>query len=136
MANRSSTNSIDVQELITEVAKVELKALNSGIECWQAWINQVAKLSNIAADTLQAIQDDKASLSDTARRLTDFGKENTDVLRDLSSRLSKRYFDELDRLTTVIGERGDRPAPASKAKRTAKKTTRKAGPGKDVRPTA
>ena len=126
MANRSAAKSIDLQELITQVARVELKAVNSGIECWQVWINQVAKLSNIAGDTLQAIQDDKASLSDTARRLTAFGKENTDVLRDLSSRLSKQYFDELERLADVA-DKNDERATASRAKRTtSKKTTRKA----------
>ena len=136
MANRSAAKSIDLQELITQVARVELKAVNSGIECWQVWINQVAKLSNIASDTLQAVQDDKASLSDTARRLTAFGKENTDVLRDLSSRLSKQYFDELERLADVA-DKNDERATASRAKRTAsKKTTRKARASKGAHSSA
>ena len=136
MANRSATKSIDLQELITQVARVELKAVNSGIECWQVWINQVAKLSNIASDTLQAVQDDKASLSDTARRLTAFGKENTEVLRDLSSRLSKQYFDELERLADVA-DKNDERATASRAKRTAsKKTTRKARASKGAHSSA
>jgi hypothetical protein len=136
MANRSAAKSIDLQELITQVARVELKAVNSGIECWQVWINQVAKLSNIASDTLQAIQDDKASLSDTARRLTAFGKDNTEVLRDLSSRLSKQYFDELERLADVA-DKNDERATASRAKRTAsKKTTRKARASKDAHSSA
>lgn len=136
MENRSAAKSIDLQELITQVARVELKAVNSGIECWQVWINQVAKLSNIASDTLQAIQDDKASLSDTARRLTAFGKENTEVLRDLSSRLSKQYFDELERLADVADKNDERPT-ASRAKRTAsKKTTRKARASKGAHSSA
>src|SRR5262245_17375613 len=104
MKKQSSRKTVDLQELITEAARVELKALNAGIECWQVFINQVAKFSNIAGDTLEAVQDDKASLSDAARRLTAFGKENTDELRDLSGRLSKRYFDELDRIATIIGD--------------------------------
>lgn len=137
MEKRSAAKSIDLQELITQVARVELKAVNSGIECWEVWIKQVAKLSNIASDTLQAIQDDKASLSDTARRLTAFGKENTEVLRDLSSRLSKQYFDELERLADVA-DKNDERVTASRAKRRAskKKTTRKARASKDVHTSA
>ena len=134
MENRSA-KSIDLQELVTQVARVELKAVNSGIECWQVWINQVAKLSNIASDTLQAIQDDKASLSDTARRLTAFGKDNTEVLRDLSSRLSKQYFDELERLAN-IADKSDERATASRAKRKTSKKTRKARTSKDAHTTA
>jgi hypothetical protein len=134
MENRSA-KSIDLQKLVTQVARVELKAVNSGIECWQVWINQVAKLSNIASDTLQAIQDDKASLSDTARRLTAFGKDNTEVLRDLSSRLSKQYFDELERLAN-IADKSDERATASRAKRKTSKKTRKARTSKDAHTTA
>lgn len=114
MVNRSSSKSVDLQELITGVAKLELKTLKAGMECWQVWISQVAKLSNIANDTLEAIQDDKASLSDAAHRLTKFGKENADVVRDLSSRLSKTYFDELERLTATFNPRGDKPARIKK----------------------
>lgn len=133
MKTQSSRKSVDLQELITEAARVELKALNAGIECWQVFINQVAKFSNIAGDTLEAVQDDKASLSDAARRLTAFGKENTDVLRDLSGRLSKRYFDELDRLATFIG---DGEAKSAKKRATAKKARRKSSQAKDAHPSA
>lgn len=117
MASRSSSKSIDVQELITEAARLELKTLNAGVEFWQVWFNQATKLSNIAGDTLQAIQDDKASMSDTARRLTEFGKENADVFGELSSRLSKSYFEELGRLTSAIEAKESKPAQTKKATR-------------------
>ena len=69
------------------------------------WLGQAAKLANIANDTLQAIQDDKASLSATARRLTEFGKQNAEVFSDLSSRMSKRYYGELDRLAAAVDKK-------------------------------
>lgn len=142
MANPSSFKSIDLQELITEAAKLELKALNAGVECWQVWINQVAKLSNIANDTLQAIEDDKASVSDAAHRLTKFGRENAEVVRELSSRLSKSYFEEIDRLTASLDSKGAKAALAKSAPRSegkakaAKKAAKKVTRRKDAQPTA
>jgi hypothetical protein len=128
MVTQSSSKTIDLQKIFTGAAKLELKALHAGVECLQVWINQAAKLSNIASDTLQAIQDDKGSLSETARRLTEFGKQNTDVVRDLSSRLSKSYYDELGRLTAAIDSKAGKPARGSKAARRsapAKKASRR-----------
>ena len=117
MAMQSSSKTIDLQKMITGAAKLELKALRAGVECMQVWINQAAKLSNIASDTLQAIQDDKGSLSETAHRLTEFGKQNADVFGDLSTRLSKSYYEELGRLTTAIDSKAGKPARESKATR-------------------
>lgn len=142
MANRSSFGGIDLQELVTEAAKLELKALHAGVECWQVWINQVAKFSNIANDTLQAIEEDKASASDAARRFTKFGKENAEVLTALSSRLSKSYFEEIDRLTaTIEPKENKRAAPRkaaskSKAKAAVKRVARKSSRKKVARPAA
>ena len=127
MATQSASKVIDLQNVITGAAKLELKALAAGVECLQVWINQAAKLSNIASDTLQAIQDDKGSLSETARRLTEFGKQNAEVFGDLSSRLSKSYYDELGRLTAAVDRKvgksargrkaAHRPAPVRKGSR-------------------
>jgi len=73
MAAQSSSKSIDVQKVISGAAELEVKALLAGVEYLQVWISQAGKLASIAGDTLQAIKNDKGSLSDTARRLTDFG---------------------------------------------------------------
>lgn len=115
MATQSSSKAIDLQKVITGAAKLELKVLLAGVECLQVWINQAARLSNIASDTLQAIKDDKGSLSVTARRLTEFGKQNAEVFGDLSSRLSKSYYDELGRLASAVESKSGKPARGSKA---------------------
>ena len=98
MAAQSSTKSIDLQKVISGAAELEVKALLAGVEYLQVWIGQAARLASIANETLQSIQDDKASLADTARKLTDFGKQNAEVFTDLSNRMSQRFFGELDRL--------------------------------------
>lgn len=126
MANRSSLKSVDLQELITKAAKLELKVLNAGVDCWQVWINQVAKFSNIANDTLHAIEDDKVSMSGAARRFTEFSKENAEVLRDLTSRLSKSYFDEIDRLADSVESAEDKPV-SQKSKPVAPRKTAQRG---------
>lgn len=105
MAVQPSLKTVDLEKLIGGVAKMELKALHAGIECVQVWISQAAKLSAIAGDTLQAIQDDKASLAATARRLTEFGKQNADAFGSLSARLNATYYGELERLTDAVGTR-------------------------------
>ncbi|MBC7779833.1 MAG: hypothetical protein H7125_06955 [Proteobacteria bacterium] len=102
----ASSNTIDFQKLLTGAARLELKAVLAGMECVQVWINQSAKFSTIVTDTLQSVQDDKGSLSDTARRLTDFGRENAEVFTTLSSKMSQRYFDELGRLTSAVVDKG------------------------------
>jgi hypothetical protein len=109
MATQSASNAIDLQKLMAGAAELELKALMAGVEAMQVWISQAAKLSAIAGETLQAIQDDKASLPEVARRLTDFGRQNTEVYAELSTKMSRRYFDELNRLAkAVVPETKDR----------------------------
>lgn len=98
MVSRASSNSIDVQKVVSGAAKLELKLLNASVEAMQVYLNQAGRLSNLAGDTLQAIQDDKATLADTARKLTEFGRQNVKAYADLSQRLGALYYDELDRL--------------------------------------
>ena len=98
MASHASSNFIDVQKLVSGAARLELKWLNAGVEAMQVYINQAARLSNLAGDTLQAVQDDKATLADTARKLTAFGRQNLQAYADLSQRLGASYYNELDRL--------------------------------------
>jgi hypothetical protein len=128
MVTRTVSSPIDLQQAITGAAKLEVKALLAGIEYVQVWISQAAKLSNIASDTLRAIEDKKGSLSETARRLTDFGRDNAAVFGDLYSRQSKSYFDELGRLTAAFDGRAGQPSRRGKSKRTASpaKTVRRA----------
>jgi hypothetical protein len=98
MATQSSSTSIDVQKLLSGAAKLELKLLNAGVETMQVYINQASRFSSLASETLQAIQDDKATLSDTARKLTAFGRQNAQAFADLSQKLNASYYDELERI--------------------------------------
>lgn len=102
MANRSSTNtsgSIDVQKLVNGALKLEVKLLNAGVDTLRVYLNQAARFSNLASETLQAVQDDKATLAATAKKLTDFGRQNVQTFAELSQRLGASYYDELDRLS-------------------------------------
>jgi len=127
MATEASTTSVDIQRLLVGAAKLELKALIAGVEYWQTWINQAAKLSGIASDTLNAIQEDKASLPGTLRRLTDFGKDNTQVFAALSNRLGQAYYDELGRLTqATVNKIGARKARRASSATAAAPTTKRA----------
>lgn len=98
MATRDSSKPIDLQKLVSEAAKLELKLLNAGVETLQVYINQAGRLSSLAGDTLRDIQDDKASLADTARKLTDFGRQSVKVYAELAQRMGTAYYNELDQL--------------------------------------
>lgn len=98
MATRDSSKAIDVQKLVSGAAKLELKLLNAGVEALQVYINQAGRLSSLAGDTLREIQDDKATLADTARKLTDFGRQNVKVYAELAQRLGASFYNELDQL--------------------------------------
>lgn len=126
MATRVSTRAIDVQQLLNGAAKLEVKLLNAGVEVARVYLNQATRFSSLADDTLKAIQDDKATLADTARKLTDFGRQNVQAFADLSRRLGASYYDELDRLADAAlkSRAAAAPAPAS-ASAPASKAARK-----------
>jgi hypothetical protein len=115
MATRSSSSSLDVQKLLGGAVKLELKLLNAGVETIQVYINQASRLSSLASETLQAIQDDKASLSETARKLTAFGRQNAQAFADLSQKLSASYYGELDRIADNVLKPSDKVDPAATA---------------------
>lgn len=112
MATESSNKSIDVQKLLSGAAKIEIKLINAGVEAMQVSINQAARFSSLAADTLQALQDDKATLADTARKLTEFGRQNVQAYAALSQKLGASYYDELDKLADSAFRKNDAPSPA------------------------
>jgi len=132
MATRSVSSSLDVQKLLGGAVKLELKLLNAGVETMQVYINQASRFSSLASETLQAIQDDKASLSETARKLTAFGRQSAQAFADLSQKLSASYYKELDHIADNVLKPSDkvdtaaaaRPAPAQKPLRRARKTRR------------
>jgi hypothetical protein len=125
MATRAASNPIDVQKLVSGAAKLELKLLNAGVEALQVYINQAARLSSLASDTLQAIQDDKATLADTAHKLTAFGRQYVQDYASLSQRLGASYYAELDRLADSVLKSGTDKDGTSAATGTDSTTTPK-----------
>jgi hypothetical protein len=130
MATQSPLKSIDLQKVISGAAELEVKALLAGVEYMQVWISQAGKLAGIASDTLQAIKNDKGSLSATVHRLTDFGKQNAEVFGDLSSRMSRSYYSELDRLAKAVTSKpgksaGSKPTVEKRSRPTKKAVRRK-----------
>ncbi|HTO66087.1 MAG TPA: hypothetical protein VMM15_33100 [Bradyrhizobium sp.] len=116
MASQSSAKSIDLQGLLGEAVKFEVRSLSAGAEYLQAWIGQAAKLVDLAETTLHDIEEDKGSLSKTARALVKFGQQNADAFSDLSGRFSRLYFEEINRFVDVIESKGEkRQAPNAKS---------------------
>jgi hypothetical protein len=114
MASQESSKSIDVQKLLTGAAKIELKLIQSGVEALQVYMNQASRFSNLAGDTLQAVQDDKATLADTARKLTDFGRQSVKAYVELAQKMGAAYYDELDRLAgKALKTESNAAAPAT-----------------------
>ena len=113
MATRSP--SIDLQKVLSGAARLEVKLLNAGVEALQVYINQASRFSTLAAETLQEVQDNKATLSGTARKLSDFGRQSTHAYADLAQRLSASYYDEFDRLAHSREKASSSPAAASGA---------------------
>jgi hypothetical protein len=107
VATRSASNAIDVQKAVSGAVSLELKLFNAGVEAMQVYVNQAARFSTIAGDTLKAIQDDKASMSDAVRNITAFARQNAQAFADLSHKLSTSYYDELDRMAQGILKSAD-----------------------------
>ena len=118
MAGQTSDRDIDFQNLFIETAKLELKVLNAGMDICHVWINQAAKLSSIANDSLQEIEQDKLSLPEAVQRFSDFSKGNVVVFGELAGRLSQSYFEGISEIVaTGSREGGKRSASQSTAKR-------------------
>lgn len=133
MVTRTSSSLIDIQQLVGGAIKYEVKILNAGVDAMRVYLNQAARFSNLASDALREVQDDKASLSGTARKLTEFGRQNAHAFAELSERLSTSYYDELDRLaksSLSSAPAATRPTvqarPATKAAAPVPKPARKA----------
>ncbi|MBB2484726.1 hypothetical protein H5407_05745 [Mitsuaria sp. WAJ17] len=109
------TPSIDLQKVLSGAARLEVKLLNAGVEALQVYINQASRFSSLAAETLQAVQEDKATLADTARKLSDFGRQSAHAYADLAQRLSASYYDEFDRLANS-GQKTPSALPAARAR--------------------
>lgn len=137
MSTRTPTRSIDVQKLVNGALKLEVKLLNASVDTMRVYLNQAARFSNLASETLQAVQDDKATLAGTAKKLTDFGRQNVQTFAELSQRLGASYYDELDRLaggalksgpvqtgSAVVHAAANAVRPAAKAARRAAKPAR------------
>ena len=127
MATRAQSNPVDLQKLFTAAAVLEVKAVSAGIEYWQLWANQAAKLSGIANDTLTSIQDDKASFGETAKRLNEFGRQNAEAFTDLAGRLSQSYFDELGRLTKSLRAEGSAARKSLRVEGSAQRRSKRGG---------
>ncbi|HEX4235533.1 MAG TPA: hypothetical protein VH041_14655 [Caldimonas sp.] len=118
MSSRASTTpSIDVEKLVNGALKLEVKLLNASVDTMRVYLNQAARFSNLASETLQAVQDDKATLAGTAKKLTEFGRQNVQTFAELSQRLGASYYDELDRLAngTLKSSTAAKARPATKA---------------------
>lgn len=102
MATRTSSRSIDIQQLVGGALKYEVKLLNAGVDAMRVYLNQAARFSNLASDALQEVQEDKASLSGTAGKVAEFGRQNAQAFAELSQRLSTSYYNELDRLAKSL----------------------------------
>ena len=111
------TKSIDIQKLVSDAATLEIKLLNAGVEAMQVYIKQASRFSELTAQTLQEVQDDKATLAQTARKVSTFGRESLQAYADLAQRLGTRYYDELDRLadTPASKPEADKAAASRKA---------------------
>ncbi len=105
----------DVEAALSDLARLELRALQVGVEYVQVWLTQAARLSVIAAETLSQMQDQKASLQGTARRLNQFGRQNAEAFSSFSSRFNQLYFDELARFADAWSARNNGASSAAKA---------------------
>lgn len=132
MATQGSGKTIDVQQVLRGAAGLEVKLLNAGVDVARVYLNQAARFTNVAEETLKAMQDDKATLADAARRFTEFGRQNVQAFADLSRRLGASYYDELDRMAAAAIKASERqdtapaPTPGSAAAPAKARKARKA----------
>jgi hypothetical protein len=122
----ASSDSIDVQKLVSGAARLELRLLAASVEAMQVYLRQAARFSDLAAETLQDVQEDKATLAETARKVSAFGRDSAQAYSDLAQRLGTRFFDSIDKVAEARPLVRPEPAGTAPARRKRSTARRKA----------
>ncbi len=105
------TRTEDIRAVMMDTAKVQLAALNAGIEFWSGWVESASKFALAANKELMELTSGDANADETLSRLTDSTRKYLDAVTELPSRAATRFAADVKET-----RRNARPRRSAKAK--------------------
>lgn len=90
-------NSDKVQDVLMELARVQVAALNAGIEFWKSWINHASEFSTSVNDQLFKASQSKGNTDDIIGNITDSSRKFIREVSTLPGLYSKQFENELSK---------------------------------------
>ncbi len=102
----------DIRAVMMETAKVQVAALNAGIEFWSSWVESATKFAQAATTELAALSTGDADADHTLSRIADSSRTYLDAITELPGKAAARFTQELK----TSPRAGVKPPRAAKAK--------------------
>jgi hypothetical protein len=79
-----------------ETAKVQLAALNAGIEFWSRWVESASKFAQTTNSELAKLTTGDAKADETLSRITDSGRVYLEAMTQLPNKAVARFNADLE----------------------------------------
>jgi hypothetical protein len=87
----------DIRAVMMETAKVQLAALNGGIEFWRGWVEGASQFAQAANNELMALSTGSAKADEVLSRITDSSRKYLDAITKLPGKAVARFTADLGR---------------------------------------
>jgi hypothetical protein len=85
----------DIRVVMMETAKVQLAALNAGIEFWSGWVESASKMSQAANRELMTLSAGSANVDEVLSRMADTNRKYLEALTELPDKAAARFKEDL-----------------------------------------
>jgi hypothetical protein len=102
----------DIRAVMIETAKVQVAAMNAGIEFWSGWVECAGKFAQAANKELLALSTGDGNADEVVSRITDSSRKYLTSITELPDRAVARFREDLKTDARTNGPR--RRAAAAK----------------------
>lgn len=100
-----STTNDDVRAVMMETAKVQLAALNAGIEFWRQWVESASKFAQTTNVALATLSNGDVKVDETLSRIVDSGRVYLGAMTELPNKAVTRFNSDLETFAQKKQER-------------------------------
>lgn len=119
MPKKKGTQESVIQEVLVNVAEVQLAAFKAGISFWDAWVEQASRFTEVASKGLSTIKANPAAANTVLLKITDASRENLRAMEVLPMHAAKRFIEELEKFKKT-GRRSKKRGTTPRVRRAAR----------------
>lgn len=110
MAQRIAND--DIRTVMMETARVQIAALNAGIEFWSRWVESASKFAQTANVELATLSNGDINTDETLSRIADSGRIYLEALTQLPNKAVARFNADVESFT----KKKSKPTRSARAK--------------------